>query len=207
MNPFEPDPSGDVTRLPVAESGGGATGDVAFTDTSGALSVESEVADGESAVAFSFGTSTEMVTATIMAVRNHETDLLLLDPNGYITAPSQSAGINIGDSGADIILQPSELRLRISGAAKTHLRPTVSDGASAVAYTFNTSSALANAGAKLASFQNNSAVMVAVGVAASAGETPLFLLDPDNATVQRVTLGAADSGGSGFRCLRIPNAP
>ena len=37
------------------------------------------------------------------------------------------------------------------------------------------------------------------------GDTRLLLYDVDNATVERVTVGAADSGGAGFKVLRIPN--
>jgi len=39
----------------------------------------------------------------------------------------------------------------------------------------------------------------------SATETALSLYDKDNAALQQVTVGAADSGGSGFKVLRIPN--
>ena len=39
----------------------------------------------------------------------------------------------------------------------------------------------------------------------TAGETRLLLYDVDNATVERVSVGAADSGGAGFKVLRIPN--
>ncbi len=41
--------------------------------------------------------------------------------------------------------------------------------------------------------------------APAATETALWVYDFDNATVERVTVGAADSGGSGFKLLRIPN--
>jgi hypothetical protein len=40
---------------------------------------------------------------------------------------------------------------------------------------------------------------------ATATHTSLLLYDVDNNTVERVTVGAADSGGSGFKVLRIPN--
>jgi hypothetical protein len=40
---------------------------------------------------------------------------------------------------------------------------------------------------------------------ATAGNTAMLLYDVDNATVERVTVGAADSGGSGYKVLRIPN--
>lgn len=39
----------------------------------------------------------------------------------------------------------------------------------------------------------------------TAGETPLLLLDISKGTLQRVSIGAADSGGTGFKVLRVPN--
>ncbi len=39
----------------------------------------------------------------------------------------------------------------------------------------------------------------------AAGETDIMVYDVDNATLERVTVGAADSGGVGFKLLRIPN--
>ena len=39
----------------------------------------------------------------------------------------------------------------------------------------------------------------------TAGETRFMLWDVDNATLERVSVGIADSGGSGFKVLRIPN--
>src|SRR3990167_9137858 len=40
---------------------------------------------------------------------------------------------------------------------------------------------------------------------AVAGNTRLMLYDVDNATLERVTVGAAESGGAGYKLLRIPN--
>ena len=39
----------------------------------------------------------------------------------------------------------------------------------------------------------------------TAGDTRFFLYDVDNATMERVTVGSADSGGTGYKVLRIPN--
>ena len=39
----------------------------------------------------------------------------------------------------------------------------------------------------------------------TAADTGLMVWDVDNATLERVTVGAADSGGAGFKLLRIPN--
>lgn len=40
---------------------------------------------------------------------------------------------------------------------------------------------------------------------AASGETSMWLLDGTSNTLKRVTVGAADSGGSGFRVLRVAN--
>ncbi len=39
----------------------------------------------------------------------------------------------------------------------------------------------------------------------TSGDTRLFLYDVDNDTLERVTVGAADSGGAGYKVLRISN--
>ncbi len=39
----------------------------------------------------------------------------------------------------------------------------------------------------------------------TAGDTYMLVYDVDNATLERVTIGAVDSGGTGFKVLRIPN--
>lgn len=39
----------------------------------------------------------------------------------------------------------------------------------------------------------------------TSGETPLLLLDIDKGTLQRVSIGASDSGGTGYKVLRVPN--
>jgi hypothetical protein len=50
-------------------------------------------------------------------------------------------------------------------------------------------------GVEMARFDNTS----------TAGNTRLMVYDVDNATLERVTVGIADSGGAGFKVLRIPN--
>ena len=44
-----------------------------------------------------------------------------------------------------------------------------------------------------------------VDASVTAGQTRLLVYDVDNATLERVTVGAAGSGGAGFKVLRIPN--
>ena len=45
----------------------------------------------------------------------------------------------------------------------------------------------------------------AVDTNSTAGNTRLMIYDVDNGTLERVSVGAADSGGAGFKLLRIPN--
>lgn len=47
--------------------------------------------------------------------------------------------------------------------------------------------------------------MAEIDVPTVAGDTALKIYDLDNATLERVSVGAADSGGTGYKVLRIPN--
>lgn len=59
---------------------------------------------------------------------------------------------------------------------------------------------------KAVKFRDNAGVInLQVDSNSTAGNTRLLIWDVDNGTLERVTVGAADSGGSGFKVLRIPN--
>jgi hypothetical protein len=51
----------------------------------------------------------------------------------------------------------------------------------------------------------NSAEVARFDANATAGNTRFMIYDVDNGQIERVTVGAADSGGAGFKLLRIPN--
>lgn len=53
-------------------------------------------------------------------------------------------------------------------------------------------------------FSNAASILVRFSTPA-AGEVALWVYDADNTTLERVTVGAADSGGAGYKVLRIPN--
>jgi hypothetical protein len=269
LKPSNPafDATGRWIKIPTGGGGGGPTGDVAFTDTDGALSVESSVADGASAVAIGINTSNELTTegAKLVSVKNASTEKIFVNPAGglisgedhdNIEGPYNSPGFravsmnsldgqgqasfyghaidsgsflreasvfgNATQSGPIATLSAfaagdklDTWTLSARGDANTSsftfngdvmaLTPGVADGASAIAYRFNTSNAMTNAGARIVTFEVNGAIKMAVAPASSAGQTALLLYDADNNTLERVTVGAADSGGSGFKVLRIPN--
>lgn len=51
----------------------------------------------------------------------------------------------------------------------------------------------------------NQSDAVAADASTTGGHTRLLIYDVDNGTLERVTVGAADSGGTGYKVLRIPN--
>lgn len=60
--------------------------------------------------------------------------------------------------------------------------------------------------AKAVKFRDNAGVVThTFDKPATTGQVGLMLWDADNSTMERVTVGAADSGGSGFKVLRIAN--
>jgi len=54
-------------------------------------------------------------------------------------------------------------------------------------------------------FKVNSVQQFQVDNNATARNTRMLIYDVDNATMERVSVGVADSGGGGFKLLRIPN--
>jgi hypothetical protein len=64
---------------------------------------------------------------------------------------------------------------------------------------------LAQTGAGSIQLLVNAAESLRVDSSTTAGQTRLLIYDVDNGTLERVTVGAADSGGAGFKLLRIPN--
>ena len=55
------------------------------------------------------------------------------------------------------------------------------------------------------SIDGGTTMNAAIAGSATATHTHLLIYDVDNATLERVSVGAADSGGAGFKVLRIPN--
>ena len=51
----------------------------------------------------------------------------------------------------------------------------------------------------------NSVEAFRIDETSTAGETRMLVYDVDNATLERVSVGSADSGGAGYKVLRIPN--
>ena len=93
-----------------------------------------------------------------------------------------------------------EERIRIedkSGSDNIVIRPGAFVGGVSGGLTFSNSGNINFdiSGANAVRFDNDS----------TSGNTRFLVYDVDNGTLERVTVGATDSGGSGFKVLRIPN--
>lgn len=74
-------------------------------------------------------------------------------------------------------------------------------------YTFrdDSDSGLYNVSANLVALMAGGVESIRVDASATATQTRLLVYDVDKGAVSRVTVGANDSGGAGFKLLRVPN--
>lgn len=117
---------------------------------------------------------------------------------------------------------PGELRLSAYGTPLVMgtgpVRGTAASGTNAAGGALKLSPGLSTGNATPATVTIQRTTAVASGTTAqtpsdalsvdgstTAGETPILLLDISKGTLQRVSIGASDSGGAGFKVLRVPN--
>lgn len=134
--------------------------------------------------------------------------------NVYHTTDSTAVGNGafICGGGGSFAKQLSSLNLLLTMGTITGAEPvldsTVNWNAGGVTFTgwkLNVTGTAYAAASRLLDLQIGGASRLSVDPNPGAGQTSLFLYDADNATLERVTVGAADSGGAGFKVLRIPN--
>jgi hypothetical protein len=199
-------------------------GDLAFTDTSGALSVESSVANGESAIAYNLDTANALAIdngSKLAAISNNGDRVFTFYPGGAIFAgkttwnilgdgavsqyvlanyhdvesgdfdgqeidittqnvldlsklgayiDSTSGNVTLRNTSGgvssyvllDVAPSAPKFALRVASTRRTDFLPAVADGASAVAYKFDTVNSLANAAARIASFMTSGSEKAAI---------------------------------------------
>lgn len=118
------------------------------------------------------------------------------DASGHFLAATDNT-YNIGAAGAN---RPATIEV----ATKVKL-PAGSAAAPSVAYNADTANGLFFPAIGQVGLAALGVEALRVDGSAVAGNTRLLVYDVDNATLERVTVGAADSGGAGFKLLRIPN--
>jgi len=131
---------------------------------------------------------------------------------GYIQHGGTDFNIlNADASGAIRLLTNSSERARIASNGKFTVSSSISGDVIAnivnqAANSFGLRVAGGDGGNYVASFNDYNVVeRLRIDSPTTAGQTALLLWDVDNGTLERVTVGAADSGGTGFKVLRIPN--
>lgn len=94
-----------------------------------------------------------------------------------------------------------------NGNVTGHLLIADDGSATAPSHTFTgrTNQGLYSAGANTVGLAAGGEDGIRVDNDATAGNTRLLVFDVDNNTVRRVSVGVADSGGAGFKLLRVPN--
>jgi hypothetical protein len=128
-----------------------------------------------------------------------------VDDSQIIASCHPTTGLSVVMTGFSAQTAPEAFRIDDEIGPVTAFSPFVADGALAVGYVIDTSNTLAHVDARVLSVRNNTAPRLEVSGTAAAGQTALLLYDQDNGTLERVTVGIADSGGAGFKVLRIPN--
>lgn len=151
------------------------------------------------------------------------TDQVIIYPSGAAGATTTPA-LAFGDGDTGFYESADDVfRLSVGGSNRYTFRSTVFDGSTdtfsidvstAASSTNPTYSFKGDEDTGLSKASADNPCIVAGGLEAArfedpadlaAGETSLWIYDDDNATLEQVTVGAADSGGSGFKVLRIPN--
>jgi hypothetical protein len=119
--------------------------------------------------------------------------------NGFYYIGTNSFGVSVGGT----------LRLTYSTTAFTAtlpwLAPAGNAGAPSHSFSGDPDTGIFSQAANALGLAAGGAEGARIDLSAVAGNTRLLVYDVDNATLERVTVGAADSGGTGFKVLRIPN--
>lgn len=87
------------------------------------------------------------------------------------------------------------------GGARLHIGPGISTGNATPAILSLQSTTVGSTGTTAQTRRD----CLQIDGNTTSGETPMLLLDLAAGTMKRVSIGAADSGGTGFKVLRVPN--
>jgi hypothetical protein len=121
------------------------------------------------------------------------TDNVIVRADGTGGATAQGSSATVSDAG-DVIAAAG--RYFMVASSDIQFGDLLGTGDSVVGYN----------GGKAVKFRDNGGTIgFQVDASATATHTRMLVWDVDNAALERVTVGAADSGGSGFKVLRIPN--
>lgn len=139
------------------------------------MSLTPGVADGSTALAYTFDTINNLVTsgAKIVSFRNAGTQLAWIDKDGFYGTTS---GFKINNAILDGALS--------LGSQATYLNPVTPDGSTAIANVFGTTSTYVTTGAKLISVKNNGTEKVSIdkdgNIELPTIGTGVILRSPDN---------------------------
>lgn len=138
----------------------------------------------------SSGTSDGVLNAFADLICQHGSGKAVYIGNGRTSAtPISALMLGTGGSGTNI-----------GGSAVSVGAGRSTGNATPAVYTIQTTT-VGSSGSTLQTLRN----AVQVDGNTTSGETPVLLLDLASGTLKRVSIGASDSGGAGFKVLRVPN--
>jgi hypothetical protein len=128
--------------------------------------------------------------------------------NGYITTGGTGggdlylnpAGNDVIVTNADIMLTDQDYKVKFDSDDNIWVGRQPDAGARLNYYNSNVEAAYFDVSTTV-----NSVLTIKADNDTTAGNTRFLLYDNDNGQLERVSVGAADSGGSGYKVLRIPN--
>jgi hypothetical protein len=146
-----------ITDNPTVTGSGAISGSVLKATIGAAVKVDinPRVANGGTAIAYIFSTNNNLTTtAKTFQFDNQGANVFYQVATGRIY--NENGGYQAGLGTTDYSANTSTYyRITVANTIRTHLTPTVTDGGTAIAYTFDTSNALSTSGAKLLSVLNN----------------------------------------------------
>lgn len=161
---------GSVVYLTGLSSDDTETYVVAIDNTTGLLSKRAVSTIGGGGITLANGADDRVVTATGASALNGEANLTF---NG--STLTSSSGFLAGVAADSVAINTNAVHVTVSSTTYMSLTPAVTDGASAVAYRFNTVNSLANATARLFSVTNQGAerfYINSAGIAVIRGAQP-----------------------------------
>lgn len=156
------------------------------------------------------------VTLTLPDTDGNANEFLLTDGSGVLSwGASSDLWQSLNDSTIYLEYNTDSLFVGFAGEQIVFLNQTffddkltrfiVSDSSKFIFGTINGTPKMITPDDVMEFYTDDNKPAIQIDQTSTAGQTRFLLYDVDNGTIERVTVGAPDSGGSGFKVLRIPN--
>lgn len=193
-----------ISLINFYQAGSGSSGTFSSVTISGLTASQAVVTDGSKVLASSSTSATELgyvhgVTSAIQTQLDSKAGL----NNTTFTGTTIIATLDIGDENFTYDQGNGVLLVGLGNWTSTNgfYINTDASNAGGPVLSLDPSTHTVNLGMA----EINSGTSFTIDNNATSGQTPMLLWDITAGTMKRVSIGAADSGGTGFKVLRVPN--